>query len=282
MASIVEVVTEHRWGRVLSLLESSVVIAGGLVLLNRAGLLPEIPGGYSATATTLLGGVILGIGAFCNRSCAIGTIARIGSGQWAYLATPVGYFIGSLAMSHLAPPMRLDVGSAPLTASWITILLAVVVALRLLTHGWRIWKTGSGPLAYIWSPHVATTIAALAFLTVFLTVGSWTYTTELGALARGQSLDAQRQLLLFGALLTGAVAGGWTVGLRPRMPRAPRVLRCLLGGALMGVGAALIPGGTDGLVLVGMPLLYPYAWLAFSTMCITIYLAVRLSVPKAS
>jgi len=30
----------------------------------------------------------------------------------------------------------------------------------------------------------------------------------------------------------------------------------------MGIGATLIPGGTDGLVLVGMPMLWPYAWLA--------------------
>jgi hypothetical protein len=29
----------------------------------------------------------------------------------------------------------------------------------------------------------------------------------------------------------------------------------------------LIPGGNDGLALVDMPLLWPYAWLAFLTMC---------------
>jgi toxin CptA len=38
----------------------------------------------------------------------------------------------------------------------------------------------------------------------------------------------------------------------------------------MGWGSLLIPGGNDGLILVGMPLAWPYAWLAFATMCATI------------
>jgi toxin CptA len=38
----------------------------------------------------------------------------------------------------------------------------------------------------------------------------------------------------------------------------------------MGWGSLLLPGGNDGLILVAMPLAWPYAWLAFATMCITI------------
>jgi hypothetical protein len=52
--------------------------------------------------------------------------------------------------------------------------------------------------------------------------------------------------------------------------RAASLARCLIGGVLMGWGSLLIPGGNDGLILVGMPLLWPYAWIAFATMCLTI------------
>ena len=38
----------------------------------------------------------------------------------------------------------------------------------------------------------------------------------------------------------------------------------------MGWGSLLIPGGNDGLILIGMPLLWPYAWVAFATMCLSI------------
>ena len=54
------------------------------------------------------------------------------------------------------------------------------------------------------------------------------------------------------------------------------MLRCFVGGVLMGWGSLLIPGGNDGLILVGMPLLWPYAWVAFATMCATIAAAMLL------
>jgi len=39
---------------------------------------------------------------------------------------------------------------------------------------------------------------------------------------------------------------------------------------MMAWGSLLIPGSNDGLILIGMPLLRPYAWLAFITMCVSI------------
>jgi hypothetical protein len=41
----------------------------------------------------------------------------------------------------------------------------------------------------------------------------------------------------------------------------------------MGWGSLLIPGGNDGLILLGLPLLRPYAWVAFATMGLSIALA---------
>jgi heme exporter protein D len=39
---------------------------------------------------------------------------------------------------------------------------------------------------------------------------------------------------------------------------------------LMGWGSLLIPGSNDGLILIGIPLLRPYAWLAFASMIVVI------------
>ena len=47
------------------------------------------------------------------------------------------------------------------------------------------------------------------------------------------------------------------------------------------IWAALIAGSVVALILVGMPLLWPYAWLAFASMCGAIYLAIRLARPTA-
>jgi len=49
----------------------------------------------------------------------------------------------------------------------------------------------------------------------------------------------------------------------------------------MGWGSLLIPGGNDGLILVGMPLLWPYAWVAFAAMCATIAAALVVQARRA-
>ena len=83
-------------------------------------------------------------------------------------------------------------------------------------------------------------------------------------------------LLLF-ALYVGALIGGLSAG-RWQSARvtAPQTLRCFAGGVVMGWGSLLIPGSNDGLILIGIPLLRPYAWLAFGTMFVTIAAAMQI------
>jgi len=45
----------------------------------------------------------------------------------------------------------------------------------------------------------------------------------------------------------------------------------------MGLGSLMIPGSNDGLILIGMPLLWPHAWIAFAVMCLTIAAAMSIS-----
>ena len=53
-------------------------------------------------------------------------------------------------------------------------------------------------------------------------------------------------------------------------------VRCLLGGLLLGLGGSLVPGANDGLIMLGLPLLYPHAWIAFASMLVTIVAALML------
>src|SRR5580765_6445232 len=123
----------------------------------------------------------------------------------------------------------------------------------------------------IWSPHAATTVIGVTFVVLLLLVGGWAYTDVLAELARGMTASVGARTVLALALLAGAALGGWTAGLFRSTRLSPgRLLRCLAGGVLMGWGSLLIPGGNDGLILVGMPLGWPYACLAFATMFATI------------
>lgn len=283
VAAVDEVLTRGTTRRLTSLVEASVWVAGGLLVAQALGLLPRMPPGYALSGWTIAGAVLLGLGAFVDRACVFGAIARLGSGEWAYALTPVGYYLGCLTVGTVfapAPPTRLDATSPVLQApAGLTLVFVAFAAWRLLrplaaldgapatlrerlVHGLR---------ARLWTPHAATTVIGVTFVVMLLCVGAWAYTDALAELARGMAASLPARTLLLLALLGGAAWGGWTAGRwRATPPSLAQALRCLAGGALMGWGTLLIPGSNDGLILIGMPLLWPYAWVAFATMCVSI------------
>ena len=83
---------------------------------------------------------------------------------------------------------------------------------------------------------------------------------------------------MIAGLFGGAVFAGWQGGrLRLQALNARTALRCLVGGVLMGWGAALVPGGNDALLLIGVPLLRSYAWIAAAAMSAAILVILAIS-----
>lgn len=279
VAAVDEWVTRRSWRRLRGMGEASAWVAGGLLVADLLHRLPAMPAGYAVTGWTVAGGVLLGLGAWINGACVFGAIARLGSGEWAYAATPPGYLIGCASLQALfspSPPQPLAEASLlfaapePLAAAF-----GLFAAWRLLPALWR--PDFAALCARLWQPHAATAVIGITFLFTLLLAGAWAYTDLLADLARGSLQELWPRLLLFAALLLGAAWGGYTAGRwRPSWPAPGQWLQCLAGGVLMGWGTLLIPGSNDGLILVGMPLLRPYAWLAFGTMCLTIAAALLL------
>jgi uncharacterized membrane protein YedE/YeeE len=288
VAAVDELLTKRSARRLASLIEASVWVAGGLLLAQALHRLPDMPGGYALTPWTVIGGALLGLGAFVNGACVFGAIARFGSGQWAYLLTPVGFYLGCVSVTSLfgAPAhAKLSYGSPVLsTPVWVAGLFVLFVVWRLARPLWRrepvatqaenasLLKRASNALAArIWSPHAATIVIGITFVVMLLAVGAWAYTDVLAELARGMAASLVARCLLLLAMLAGAAWGGWTAGrFRNTRITLAQVLKCTAGGVLMGWGSLLIPGGNDGLILVGMPLLWPYAWVAFVSMGVAI------------
>ncbi len=107
----------------------------------------------------------------------------------------------------------------------------------------------------------------------------WSYGTVLESIAHGRygamswaaNLSA---LLLFAGAASGALyAGRFTL----QWPTLTRSLRCLAGGAIMGLGAARIPGGNDLLLLWAIPGLTLYGALAYGSMLFVIASGLLLS-----
>ncbi|MDQ6685041.1 MAG: YeeE/YedE family protein [Pseudomonadota bacterium] len=290
VAAMEELLLQRRGTRFLALLEASLWVAGGLASVAALQRLGSTPAGFAVSRWTVVGGALLGLGAFVNGACVFGAIARFGSGDWVYLSTPLGFYIGCLTAGPLFTPMteRLAESSPVLQLSLLAAAAFAAFA------AWRLWRPlgalrrhvpgtplrtrlQNGIVSPLWSPHAATTVIGIAFLLMFLLVGAWAYTDVLAEAARGTAGNLRARSALLLALFAGAAFGGWSAGLfRHTRLRLEALLRCLAGGALMGWGSLLIPGSNDGLLLLGLPLLWPYAYVAVATMCVSIGLALLL------
>lgn len=272
VTAIDELLDGRRTERLLALIEAGLWVSGSILVWRLLGGHTALPVGYPPSVASAIGGVLLGLGALLAGACMFGAIARIGSGQWAYLLTPLGYFLACAALSPRIgqrPPM---VGGAPLLdAGWLILPLTLFAIWRVY-GAWLALRRGERA-AHVWHPHQATTVIGIAFSLLLILVGPWAYTSALLALAEGRLAGLTIKLVLFAVMLAGAIVGGWNAGsLRLRLPPAAEALRCLAGGVLMGSGSLLVPGGNDELVLLGLPLLQPFAALAAATMVLAIVL----------
>ncbi len=275
VAAVDEVVTKRRANRLIALGEAAIWVAGGMLVLHLAGLLPMPSRGIALSPRAIIGGALLGAGAVVNRACVFGTVARIGSGEWAYWLTPVGFMLGSygaVALGMTLPPLQFT-GPSVLFASalWIAAPVAAFAAWR----GAQLVGAGArGELArFVWHPHQATALIGVAYVVMLPLVGAWAYTDALADLATGHASRLPERLALVVALLLGAMLGGWTAGrLRWISPEPKTMARCLAGGFLLGLGGLVVPGSNDGLILFAMPLLFAYAWVAVGSMAGTIWL----------
>jgi len=276
VAAVDEWRSTRRLTRLAALVEASLWVCGGLLLARQWGHPMPLPQGYPLSGWTLAGAALLGLGAVLNQACAFGTVARLGSGEWAYAATPLGFYLGcASAGAVFAPPVPTPLPGAPPLAwvpGWVAWLFLAAAVWRVATGLLRRRSAFGAP----WSPHAATAVIGISFMGLVLTAGAWAYTDVLAELARRMAQGLPQRLALGAALLAGALAGGRIAGKwqRHRL-RFGQLARCTAGGLLMGWGSLLMPGGNDGLVLLAMPMLWPYAWAAFGTMVLAIGIALQ-------
>lgn len=279
VAAVDELVSKRQASRLIALGEACLLVAAGMVAAQLLGLLPTAPRAFAVTGWTVAGGAIMGLGAYVAGSCVFGAIARIGNGEPAYFLVPFGFFLGcvvalSLGMDRLpraVTPHSIVLAQALLFAGPLAMLVA-----------WRLIRTLSAVrrrqlASYVWSPHVATGVIGVTFVILLLVAGPWSYTDYLAELARHMAGSGFSRGLLLAALFLGSLLGGWTAGrIQPALPTLSALCRCLVGGFMLGLGGSLVPGANDGLILLGLPLLYPHALLALASMLVTVSAALFL------
>lgn len=281
VVAVDDIVHRKSWDRFLAIASAWFLVAGGLVLLSMATGSEVTGRAFPVTVWSVVGGVLLGVGAVVNGACTTGTIARIGSGEYVFGLTVLGFYLGCLiaprvlgasATTHDGPVAASLSQSHPAPT---LVLFGIVIALT----AYRLIK---GPhesvgdfLRSAWDPRTAILIVAILFVALVRIYGPWAYTDLLGELSRADTREALPQLLFLVALIAGAVLAGWSMrGKRLIGPLRPKVVRCLIGGIIMGAGFSVAPGAFDGLTLLGQPLLLAYAWAVMAVCYLTVLLGV--------
>lgn len=238
--------------------------------------------GWGLSMASVLGGFVFGLGSAINGGCAFSTLTRLANGQVSMVLSLAGFCLGiaayvSLVTSSVVPPNVSAPTAYDASKPWALALAAGLWA-WIVWEAARLWRTRQSGLAWtalvLSSRYRLSTAAALLGLSngiLYAIYGSWAYTSTLGqaterVMGTGSGPSALH-VAFFASLLAGMVLSAWENGSfrldwRPSFSWA----RNLVGGLLMGLGAAMVPGGNDVLVLHSIPGLSPHAVPAYGAM----------------
>lgn len=237
-----ELVAERRPARFIALIECAVWAALAYAILETAPIMPEdwSPLGYLVPAA-----ILLGLGTYVNGACVFGSVGHIGNGELGFAFT----FLGIYAVLYIEPVFDLLSHQPPTSAppspgaALPALALLAIVALRLgvsrrSESNFRQLTLGMGAIGV-----TSTILAVLA--------PGFSITASFGPIA---------SIPVAGALISFCMFGGSLVSARLRKqgfvlkwPTVATILKRTLAGILMGLGALLIPGGNDTLLLIGFP-----------------------------
>ncbi len=241
--------------------------------------------GWQLTVTALAGGLVFGFGAAINGACAYSTMTRLVDGE-VRMAMSIGGFAAGIFTFFALVDVKWLTRPEP-TPALVGSVLSFALILSLVLLAWavyelpRIWHKRPKHMRVkhmVLAPQYRLSSAALligiAGTVIFLLMGSPGYTLTLqnlvqGLIGKGALPSAARGALLL-AVLAGMLAstlqrGSFRLDWRPQASW----LRNIFGGALMGLGTAMLPGGNDALILYGIPSFSPHALPAYIALIVS-------------
>lgn len=293
--AVAELLSTRRPYLLLSFLKTSswafaVILAGGLAGYDSA--LQHWPFSW----TGMHGGLVLGVGSGLNGGCVFSTLTRAADGNFNVLAAvamwPAGTLITGLfpmipgEQQHFSTVMTSGIvrGAVPLLvpamAAW-----AIYEAVQIGRH-----VIASGSLLRFLHARRFRLSAAAALIGIcngflFHSYQNWSFTSAVVRTFSNSSTDLAPSLasiwILFGAAASGmSISAQLRGSFSPARLRVVSVLQHGAGGAIMGIGAGMIPGGNDALILYGIPSFSPHAIPSFAAVLAGIalfFIAIRLT-----
>lgn len=277
--AVAEVMTSRRGHIIWSFLKASLWTAGFLALAAVLGA-EATPGHRPLTGIGLLGGLLFGLGAGWNGACSFSTLSRLAEGHLVMLFTLAGWAVSIPAVAGLWPGLH-----APPIAGTMGRWWAVPFALWMIWEARLVWvrrrNVVEGMRTGFWPLSIAVLLIALANVALLLVGRPWSFTSTVictaGAAPMAPCDHPGPLWLISAAAMAAMIASALTRGsFRLRPPRLRAAARHFGAGLAMGAGAALIPGGNDGLILFGLPSLSPHALPIWGAVVTGIWLSLTL------
>lgn len=288
--AVAEVMTSGSTHMLSSLLQAMLWMATLTgVLVYAFGVTPQpamvrLPLGWA-----IVGGLLFGVGAALNGGCSLSTLHRMVDGDAGMLATLAGFGAGVTGWL-LVPWGSVLLGLEPVhspwlrwpqLAPWLLALLLLWALLRLRSAArWmralRKHRLRDVVLAPAYHLAAAAALMGLAGGLLYASVGAWSYTSHVRTTLAAGLVQAPPASLWHSTLVVALLAGMLVSALQRRSLAWQRPRRALtwvrhgLGGLLMGVGAAIVPGGNDTLLLSGLPSASASAGFAYVAMLASI------------
>jgi hypothetical protein len=190
--------------------------------------------------------MLFGIGTYVNGACVFGSVGHFGNGNidfgFTFLAIFAVFYIESLfgLLPH-QPPIS---ASVPLGPVLLAIALLAILALRLSVSLRS--ESNFGRLTLSMGA-IGITFTILAVLAPRFSI-----TTSVGSIVSIPVAGAVTSVCMFGGSLVSARFRKDRFMLE--WPTIENIVRRTLGGILMGLGALIIPGGNDTLLMIGFPM----------------------------
>jgi len=287
VAEILTAGTAHMLGSLLQAALWMATLTGALTLVG--DFAPHVALARAPLAWALAGGLLFGVGAALNDGCSLSTLHRLADGDLGIMASLAGFAAGVCAWFAL-PALGWPMALVPLVTPWLRwpalapglLVLLLAWAVSRLRFFWRLARRHGNPplrellLAPAYHLSVSAALMGVAGGVLFTIVGAWSYSNFLRTSVLHRLGAAMVPSLWHGVLVAALLAGmiGSALQRRSAAWRWPRSrgawLRHGAGGALMGTGAAMIPGGNDTLLLNGLPTLSTAAAGAYAFMLLGI------------
>ncbi|QFI39254.1 hypothetical protein FR932_16055 [Moritella marina ATCC 15381] len=229
----------------------------------------DIQTSHQANWFSAFGGLLFGLGAAANHGCGVSTVSRLARGEMVMLATVIGWLLGWILLAKFIDEVESDIYIQSQQIHFmVLILLSLLLIITLFCFNKAnrtLWLSmlSIGMMAsvvFLYERHWAPS-GLLKDISLFVWYGN------------GQEWpSAERFLLILSLILGMLIAAITTRSFVFKGMTIALLIKHLLAGTLMGIGAVLASGGNDTQLLLALPAFSPAGLIAVIFMLLGIYL----------